>query len=120
MDDIAKILEQQEEILRSIHRLEEEVSLIKFLHHSQYDETNARLEMFERSLRQIDEQLALSNMSQESRDDKIKKLLSEFQRANQSRRLNMIEELLRLIAANQIMDSLEPPKKPRGNKSQKK
>ncbi len=120
MDDISKILEQQEEILRSIHRLEEEVSLLKFLNHSQYDETNARLEMLERSLRQIDEQLALSNISQELRAEQVKKLQGEFQRANQARRLNTIEELLRLIAANQMMDSLEPPKKPRGNKPQRK
>ena len=124
MDDIIKkmleqqeaILERQREILNSMRRMEEELNLTKFLYHRQFEETNSRIEISERSLKQIDEQLAISNIKQEARDEQIKRLLNEFQRANQAKRLNVIEELLRLIAANQIMDSLEPPKKPRNSR----
>ena len=55
------ILRQQQEILSMINRLEDKLDMLNFKVQRQNDEINLRLEINERSTRQIDEQLAIAN-----------------------------------------------------------
>ena len=106
MEDILKqILERQEEILNRqskilalIGRLEDGQNLLNFKAQRQYDELNARLEINERAIRQIDEQLAISNSR---RYDELAELKSLPEK------LTALEEFLRLDIATRLIDKAE-------------
>ena len=92
------ILRQQQEILVTLRRLENALELMNFKAERQYDELNCRLEINERSTRQIDEQLALANAL---RHDELKDLQPTL------KRLQELEEFLRLDVATHLMNDLE-------------
>ena len=92
------ILRQQQEILATLHRLEDALELMNFKANRQYDELNSRLEINERSTRQIDEQLALANAL---RRDELSELKPMLERAES------LEEFLRLDVATRLMNDLE-------------
>ena len=103
MEDILKkILERQEEILKRqneilslIGRLEDGQNLLNFKTQKQFDELNLRLEINERSTRQIDEQIAISNTRRENELSDLKSTLEK---------LKTIEEFLRLDIATRLID----------------
>lgn len=92
------ILQQQQEILLTLHKLQDALELMNFKVERQYDELNSRLEINERSTRQIDEQLALANAL---RRDELKDLQPTL------KRLQELEEFLRLDMATRLLDDLE-------------
>ena len=92
------ILRQQQEILATLHRLEDALELMNFKANRQYDELNSRLEINERSTRQIDEQLALANAL---RRDELSELKPMLERAES------LEEFWRLDVATRLMNDLE-------------
>ena len=93
-----QILRQQQEILSAINRLENMLEMLNFKAQRQYDELNSRLELNERSVRQIDEQIALSNELRRNESLDIKPTLE---------RLEKLEEFLRLDVATRLMENLE-------------
>ena len=103
MEDILKkilwqqeeILKRQSEILSLIGKLEDGQNLLNFKAQMQYDELNSRLEINERSTRQIDEQIAISNTR---RDYELSDLKSTLEK------LNTLEEFLRLDIATRLID----------------
>lgn len=92
------ILRQQREILVTLHKLKDTLDLMNFKVQRQYDELNSRLEINERSTRQIDEQLALANAL---RRDELKDLQPTL------KQLQELEEFLRLDVATRLMNNLE-------------
>lgn len=92
------ILKQQQEILSAVNRLENSANMMNFKMQRQYDELNSRLEINERSTRQIDEQLALAN---ELRRDELKDLQPTL------KQLQELEEFLRLDMATRLLSTLE-------------
>ena len=92
------ILRQQQEILATLHKLQDALELMNFKTERQFGELNSRLEINERSTRQIDKQLALAN---ELRRDELKDLRPTL------KRLEDLEEFLRLDAAIHLLDALE-------------
>ena len=103
MEDILKkilwqqeeILKRQSEILSLIGKLEDGQNLLNLKAQMQYDELNSRLEINERSTRQIDEQIAISNTR---RDYELSDLKSTLEK------LNTLEEFLRLDIATRLID----------------
>ena len=92
------ILRQQQEILSTISRLEEKLDMINFKVQRQHDEINSRLEINERSTRQIDEQLALANELRRNESTELKPTLEQ---------LKLLEEFLRLDVATRLINNLE-------------
>lgn len=92
------ILRQQQEIFMTLHKLQDALELMNSKTERQYDELNSRLEINERSTRQIDEQLALANAL---RRDELKNLQPTL------KRLQELEEFLRLDVATRLLDTLE-------------
>ena len=92
------ILRQQQEILTAIHKLEDFLEMLNFKMQRQYDEINSRLEINERSTRQIDEQLALANNLRKNELADLKPTLEH---------LKSLEEFLRLDVATRLMNNLE-------------
>ncbi|MBR3746494.1 MAG: hypothetical protein IKN27_05985 [Selenomonadaceae bacterium] len=92
------IISQQRELLAAVNRLENLLEMLNFKTQRQHDELNLRLEINERSTRQIDEQLALMN---ELRRDELKDLQPTLNR------LQELEEFLRLEIATRLLDKLE-------------
>ncbi|MBR4383848.1 MAG: hypothetical protein IKP64_09855 [Selenomonadaceae bacterium] len=92
------IISQQRELLAAVNRLENLLEMLNFKTQRQHDELNLRLEINERSTRQIDEQLALMN---ELRRDELKDLQTTLNR------LQELEEFLRLEIATRLLDKLE-------------
>ena len=93
-----QILRQQQEILAILRRLEGALELMNFNAKRQYDELNSRLEINERSTRQIDEQIALANVL---RRDELKDLRPTL------KQLQELEEFLRLDMVTRLLDALE-------------
>ena len=84
-DELKKILEQQtfiinqqKEIFATLRRREESQNLIKFKLQRQHEEINSRLEINERSARQIDEQIAISNAKRENELTALKPALENL------------------------------------------
>ena len=98
LEQQAQILRQQQEILATLHRLEDALELMNFKAKRQYDELNSRLEINERSTRQIDEQLALANALRRDELSALKPALE---------RVESLEEFLRLDVATRLMNDLE-------------
>ena len=92
------ILRQQREILSTLSRLEDKLEMINFKVERQNDEINSRLEINERSTRQIDEQLALANDLRRNELSELKPTLEQ---------LKWLEEFLRLDVATRLIDNLE-------------
>lgn len=92
------ILRQQQEILSALHKLEDAVDLLNFKLQRQHDEINSRLEINERSTRQIDEQIALANNLRQNELSDLKPTLES---------LKSLEEFLRLEIATRLMNNLE-------------
>ena len=92
------ILRQQQEILSTISRLEEKLDMINFKMQRQNDEINSRLEINERSTRQIDEQLALANELRRNESAELKPTIEQ---------LKLLEEFLRLDVATRLINNLE-------------
>ena len=92
------ILRQQQEILSALHKLEDALDLLNFKLQRQHDEINSRLEINERSTRQIDEQIALANNLRQNELSNLKPTLE---------RLKSLEEFLRLDIATRLMNNLE-------------
>lgn len=92
------ILRQQQEILSSLHKLEDAIDLLNFKLQRQHDEINSRLEINERSTRQIDEQIALANNLRQNELSNLKPTLES---------LKSLEEFLRLDIATRLMNNLE-------------
>lgn len=92
------ILRQQQEILSIISRLEEKFDMINFKVERQNNKINARLEINERSTRQIDEQLALANELRRNDLAELKPILEQ---------LKLLEEFLRLDVATRLINNLE-------------
>lgn len=92
------IIRQQRELLSAVNRLENLTAMLNFKTQRQHDELNLRIEINERSTRQIDEQLALMN---ELRRDELKDLQPTLNR------LQELEEFLRLDVATRLLDNLE-------------
>ena len=92
------ILRQQQEILVTLNELKNALELMNFKTERQFNELNSRLEINERSTRQIEEQLALANAM---RRDELKDLQPTL------KRLRELEEFLRLDVATRLLDSLE-------------
>ena len=84
-----KILEQQAQILRQQSEIIAWLRALK-------EELNTRLEINERSIRQIDEQLALANELRRNELDELKPILE---------RLELLEEFLRLDVATHLITS---------------
>lgn len=93
-----QILRQQQEILAAINRLENMAEMLNFKTQRQYEELNSRLELNERSVRQIDEQIALANELRRNNLTDLKPTLE---------RLKKLEEFLRLDVATRLMENLE-------------
>lgn len=93
-----QILRQQQEILSAIHQLKDALELMNFKMQRQNDELNSRLEINERSVRQIDEQLALTNALRRNELSELKPTLE---------RVESLEEFLRLDVATRLMNNLE-------------
>lgn len=93
-----QILRQQQEILSAIHQLKDALELMNFKMQRQNDELNLRLEINERSVRQIDEQLALTNALRRNELSELKPTLE---------RVESLEEFLRLDVATRLMNNLE-------------
>ena len=79
-DFLRRVFERQEEIIASIHRLE------------------MRLELNERAVKSIDEQLAQLNINRQAELKDLQPTLEELKR---------LEEFLRLDIAGRFMDSIE-------------
>lgn len=92
------ILRQQQEILATLQKLTDVLELMNLNSKRQYDELNSRMEINERSTRQIDEQLALSN---ELRRNELAELRPMFEH------YELLEEFLRLDVATRLMNTLE-------------
>ena len=92
------ILQQQQEILSALHKLEDALDLLNFKLQRQHEEINSRLEINERSTRQIDEQIALANNLRQNELSNLKPTLE---------RLKSLEEFLRLDIATRLMNNLE-------------
>ncbi len=92
------ILRQQQEILSALHKLEDAIDLLNFKLQRQHDEINSRLEINERSTRQIDEQIALANNLRQNELSNLKPTLES---------LKSLEEFLRLEIATRLMNNLE-------------
>ena len=92
------ILRQQQEILATLQKLTDVLELMNLNSKRQYDELNSRMEINERSTRQIDEQLALSN---ELRRNELAELRPMFEH------VELLEEFLRLDVATRLMNTLE-------------
>ena len=92
------ILRQQQEILSTLHKLEDALDLLNFKLQRQHDEINSRLEINERSTRQIDAQLALANSLRQNELSDLKPTLEQ---------LKSLEEFLRLDIATRLMNNLE-------------
>lgn len=92
------ILRQQQEILSALHKLEDAIDLLNFKLQRQHDEINSRLEINERSTRQIDEQIALANNLRQNELSDLKPTLES---------LKSLEEFLRLDIATRLMNNLE-------------
>ena len=92
------ILRQQREILSIISRLEEKLDMINFKVERQNNKINSRLEINERSTRQIDEQLALANELRRNESAELKPTLEQ---------LKLLEEFLRLDVATRLINNLE-------------
>lgn len=92
------ILRQQQEILSALHKLEDAIDLLNFKLQRQHDEINSRLEINERSTRQIDEQIALANNLRQNELSNLKPTLES---------LKSLEEFLRLDIATRLMNNLE-------------
>ena len=90
-----EILKRQSEILSLIGKLEDGQNLLNLKAQMQYDELNSRLEINERSTRQIDEQIAISNTR---RDYELSDLKSTLEK------LKTIEEFLRLDIETRLID----------------
>ena len=104
-NELKKILEQQEfiinqqkEIFATLRRLEETQNLIQFKLQRQHDEINSRLEINERSTKQIDEQIAISNAKRENELTALKPALEN---------LNLLESFLKVDIATRLMDKVE-------------
>lgn len=104
-NELKKILEQQEfiinqqkEIFATLRRLEETQNLIQFKLQRQHDEINSRLEINERSTKQIDEQIAISNANRENELTNLKPALKN---------LNLLESFLKVDIATRLMDKVE-------------
>ena len=95
LDQQEKILKQQAEIFASIRRIEEFQDMLNFKVQRQYDELNARLEINERSTRQIDEQLAILNTRRENELADLKVTLEK---------LKSLEEFLKVDIATRLLD----------------
>ena len=95
LDQQEKILKQQAEIFASIRRIEEFQDMLNFKVQRQYDELNARLEINERSTRQIDEQLAILNTRRENELADLKVTLEK---------LKSLEEFLKVDIATRLID----------------
>lgn len=95
LDQQEKILKQQAEIFASIRRIEEFQDMLNFKLQRQYDELNARLEINERSTRQIDEQLAILNTRRENELADLKVTLEK---------LKSLEEFLKVDIATRLID----------------
>lgn len=93
-----KILRQQQEILSTLHKLEDALDLLNFKLQRQHDEINSRLEINERSTRQIDAQLALANSLRQNDLSDLKPTLAQ---------LKLLEEFLRLDIATRLMNNVE-------------
>ena len=93
-----QILEQQQEILSALYKLESAMDLLNFKLQRQHDEINSRLEINERSMRQIDEQLALANNLRQNELSELKPTLEQ---------LKLLEEFLRLDVATRLINNLE-------------
>lgn len=98
LEQQTQILRQQQEILTTLHKLEEAFELMNFKAERQYDELNSRLEINERSTRQIDEQLALANALRRDELAELRPMLE---------RVELLEEFLRLDVATRLMNNLE-------------
>ena len=92
------ILQQQQEILSTLSRLEDKLDMINFKVERQHDEINSRLEINERSTRQIDAQLALTNSLRQNESADLKPIFEQ---------LKSLEEFLRLDIATRLMNNLE-------------
>lgn len=92
------ILRQQQEILSMINRLEDKLDMLNFKVQRQNDEINLRLEINERSTRQIDEQLAIANDLRRNELSDLKPTLEQ---------LKSLEEFLRLDVATRLINNLE-------------
>lgn len=92
------ILRQQQEILSTLHKLEGLLDMMNFKMNQQWEALNSRLEINERSVRQIDEQIALSNEFRRNELSGLKLTLEQ---------LKMLEEFLRLDVATRLMNNLE-------------
>ena len=92
------IISQQEKIFESVKRLEENHEILNFVTKRQNEELNARLEINERALRQIDEQIAISNSFRENELNVIKTFLEEEK---------SLEEFLKLELVARLMDNVE-------------
>lgn len=95
LDQQEKILKQQAEIFASIRRIEEFQDMLNFKLQRQYDELNARLEINERSTRQIDEQLEILNTRRENELADLKVTLEK---------LKSLEEFLKVDIATRLID----------------
>ena len=92
------ILQQQQEILSTLSRLEDKLDMINFKVERQHDEINSRLEINERSTRQIDAQLAITNSLRQNESADLKPIFEQ---------LKSLEEFLRLDIATRLMNNLE-------------
>jgi len=104
------------ELLKTIAELKIIVDTLDFRLQRQCDEINSRFELNERALRQVDEQIALANELRRNEMSEVKSsvvaltkkisaLSDEYQR--NADELSAVGELLRLTAANQIMNLVE-------------
>ena len=92
------IITQQQEIISSMRRIDEMVERLQFDTQRHHNKTDSRMELIERSTKQIDEQLALLNIK---RNDELTELKPTLER------LQVLEELMRLNIVNQMMTSVE-------------
>ncbi len=92
------ILRQQQEMLAAIHKLEDSFDLLNFKLQRQHEEINSRLEINERSTRQIDEQIALANNLRRNELSELKPTLEA---------LKSLEEFLRLDIATRLINNVE-------------
>lgn len=93
---MGKILEQQKNILAILHKLNDALELMNGKAERQYNELTARLEINERSTRQIDEQLALSNTLRQNDLAELKTILERVEMPEEMTQRNhevLIKEL---------------------------
>ena len=92
------IIRQQQEMLTEIHQLKDSLGMINFKMQRQHEELNSRLELNERSTRQIDSQIALTN---ELRRNELSTLTPTLEQ------LKSLEEFLRLDIATRLMNNID-------------